>query len=402
MAASPAKADLKQPSTTYPTPSPTPPSTTTKIAATVQTRIAAAVSTSGAPPLTSAKHEKYDFEKQLRTAEDKLLEDKREEAQLILNEIYDRFQGIVFPATCFYVSRYYLALSLSYPPGKYRNRAVITANIALRNVYLSREKVKEDDVSSFYSTLRLLLKQLKTLTPEENTVDLLEIERRIEECERHILPIDAFQEMVKEGNDLLIKGDLKACRDAYEQALALIAKENGIEFQVGRIDCLIRLAHTYSKQPLEISEFCSRSKIAIFKLYDERASLYKSYTKVRGLQMLSFWLTCLKTFTPLTDTQNINEIQKRIDACALEPAAPPLSTSASPPTVTNQPAARAPMTPSAESAAPPSEKAPRQVTLNAPDFHSKIGMLVVTCACIALISVLSMALYHRISFTVSK
>ena len=89
MAASPAKADLKQPSTTYPTPSPTPPSTTTKIAATVQTRIAAAVSTSGAPPLTSAKHEKYDFEKQLRTAEDKLLEDKREEAQLILNEILD-------------------------------------------------------------------------------------------------------------------------------------------------------------------------------------------------------------------------------------------------------------------------------------------------------------------------
>lgn len=409
MAVAAAKTDSKQPPTTDPTPSPTPPSTTTATAATAKARIAAATSTSEARPLTSAKPEKYDFEAKLKAAEENLLEgseDKREEARLILNELYDRFKDIKLPATSFYLGRYYLAVALYYPPDKDRNRHVKEANVALRNVYLSRETVKGNDVSPFYSLLRLLLKQLKTLTPKENTVDILEIERKIKECEPHILLIDAFKELIKEGNDLLTKGALQACRDAYEQALALIAKENGIEFQVGRIDCLLRLTNTYREDPLKTAECCSRTQVALFKLYNERASLYESrhYTPVQALKMLVSMFTYLKKFTPLTDTQNIDEIQKRITACELELAAKSQPTSASPstPTVITTSVTSAPTTPSAEPADPPSEKAPRQVTLNAPDFHNRVGMLLVACACIALVSVLSMALYHRINVTVSK
>ncbi|HEX4839779.1 MAG TPA: hypothetical protein VFU89_04995, partial [Rhabdochlamydiaceae bacterium] len=141
-------------------------------------------------------------------------------------------------------------------------------------------------------------------------------------------------------------------------------------------------------------------------LYKERTSLYESqhYTPVQALKMLIDMFTFLKKFTPPENTENIAEIQKGIDACALELDAESQPTSASPPTatVTTTSASSPPTTPSVESAAPPSEKAPRQVTLNAPDVHNRVGMLFVTCVCIALISVLSMALYHRISVTASK
>jgi len=400
------KTGSKQPPSTPPV---VPLSTKTTIAATAQARIAAAVSTSETRPLTGAKTEKYDFEANLKTAETLLLENNegnRKKAQLILTEIYDQFQGIELPATSFYRGRYYLALSLFYPPGEERTRSVRKAKGALHTVYQSREKVKGDDVSPFYSMLRLLLKQLKTLTPNENTVDSDEIDRRIKECERHILPIDTFQEMVKEGNDLLTQEDVTACRTVYEQALRFIEKEAGIEFQVARIDCLLRLTNTYRQDLLKTTECCSRTQVALFKLYNERASLYKSrhYTPVKALKMLISMFTFLKKFTPLTDTQNIDEIQKRITACELELAAKSQPTSASPstPTVITTSVTSAPTTPSAEPADPPSEKAPRQVTLNAPDFHNRVGMLLVACACIALVSVLSMALYHRINVTALK
>ncbi|HEX4840050.1 MAG TPA: hypothetical protein VFU89_06375, partial [Rhabdochlamydiaceae bacterium] len=164
--------------------------------------------------------EKYDFGKNLLIAETKILKYKTNEARSKFQEVFTHLQETRLPES-FYPVRCYLGLALCCPPGNDRRRHALDAHSALQRLFAYTASMTGTDVSLFYSRLRWYLKKLWLLMLEAQTGEIDEIEDKIEECGRHILPIDAFNEMVMEGHELRIAG-LKTCREVFKQALALI------------------------------------------------------------------------------------------------------------------------------------------------------------------------------------
>jgi len=280
-----------------------------------------------------------------------------------------------------------LGLALCYPPGNDRRRHALDAYSALQRLFAYEASMNGADASLFYSQLRRHLKKLRPLMLEEQIGEIDKIEDKIEECGRHILPIDAFNEMVIEGHELRIAG--KSCRKVFKRALALIQRENEVKFQVARIKCLISLTKIYKKSPHKLVISCARLQTALFKLYDQRASLYES-AELQVYTALPGFLKSLIDLTPERDIQNRKEIQRRMNLCELE-----IQVQRQHNVITRGSAVLS-------TAAPRSEPTHRNVTLILPNVHNRLRRLVVSCACVVLVAVMSMALYQAYTVTGSK
>jgi len=369
-----------------PTPTPTPftngPSPTSKVA---QPLIAATASTPLVPPLTGANSEKYDFEATLKNAEKTLLEDKRDEALRLFETIFQHLQKTQLPKTSFYSARCLLGLALSTDSDEDKQHHALAAYKELRNIFDGDAEVEKAKASPFYSELKWYLQKLQDLLLTEQKDALSDIEVIINFCKNNILPIDEFKEQVKKGKELKIKED-KGCRGVFEKALAQIEKENGIDFQAARIECLLMLTSSHKKDSHPRAELCVRSQTVLFKLYDERASLYESASsKVDAIKWLIDCLESLMRLASSTKKQIGGEIQQRIATCQSELDALP-----QPPATTDFTASES-----------VSENPSRKVTTGLPNVNNELGALVISCICFVLVAVVSMAFY-RCSIMVSK
>lgn len=368
-----------QPPTTPYTPPTNSTSLTSKVA---QVFITAPASSLRAPPLSGTNSEKYDFEAALKKAERTLLKDKRKEALNLFEAVFQHLQKTQLPKTLFYSIRCLLGLASSTDSGEDKKKHALAAYSELKELVESYNEEEQAKDSLFYSELKWHLQKLQPLMPREQTEALMDIEIKIGFCKNHILLIDQFKEKVKEGKELKIKID-KECRGVFEKALALIEKENGTEFQAARIECLLMLTSSYTKDSDKRGEPCKRSQAALFKLYDERASLYESTSsKTEAIKWLINCLESLMSLLSSKESQVRTEVQQRIATCQSELDAIP------------QPLATTDFTAFTPTSA-------RKVTSGLPNVNNRRGALIISCACFVLVAVVSMAFY-RCSVTVSK
>jgi len=313
-----------------------------------------------------------------------------------------------------------LGLASSYPVGHDHTRHALAAHSQLKKIFKPTNTLKKTEISQFYSTLRWHLKKLKPLIPEKFGNIVADIDKNIKTCTLNILPIDTFKEMIEEGDEICIKNS-EGGRAIYKQALEFIGKEKGIEFQMGRVRCLLRLTSTYPNGSSELNKYRAATQEALFNLYHFRDKISKSgqFTEVEAYETLERYLTRLLSFTPSTDTENQEEINRRIRVCTTRlndlrepksPAQTPSTTNVasatqSPVLVTNtQTLPVKPVSDHVNTARPISEsgKLPRKVTQEAPSAYNKLEGIFISCIVIALIAIAGMALYRRNTVTVSN
>jgi hypothetical protein len=275
----------------------------------------AGTSSSSGTALTGDASADYDFQKNLEAAESKLLEGKNDTALQIFSEIQGRIKKAKLPETSFFPLRCFLGLADCSPPAD-RVRYSTLAYCTLIKVYALRDWYAAD-ISSTHAELRWHLKKLRPLIPETESSILAQIDEMIAECANHILPIDAFNEKVKEADEAF-KTNKITTRVLYTEALALIADKLQIEFEVARGVCLLKLTKTYQINDPDRAQVRDRAQEAIFSLFDKSASLYETgkYTRVDAFRLLIGYLRVLRFLT--SDIVNHQEIQAKIDACKLE------------------------------------------------------------------------------------
>lgn len=386
--------------------SPSTPPPVTGPSTVASSRMAAVASPSNPAPLVGAAP---DFDQMLKRAETTLLKGNDKEALSQFQTIFSLIQEARLPKTSFDFVRCHLGLALSCPAGEDQNRHAMNACTALLTIWASRNTVKTE-ISPFYSTLRWHLKKLKPLMSVFDQ-SLAAIDDKIKECGNHILKIDAFKELVEEGDELRIKQD-KRCRKIYEQALELIKDETGVEFQVARVRCLLRLTSSHNKESVDFSEHYARTQKALFDLYGCSDAIPKSIgcAEVVALTALNGYLTQLLGLTPSTDSTNRKAIQQKIDACTIK-----LTALSEPKNFASTPDATQDLTaatilsdqptpgPTSQPTTPAiSERPPRKVTRGAPGVYNKLEGIFISCIVIALVAFAGIALYQRSTVTVSK
>ncbi|HEX2580205.1 MAG TPA: hypothetical protein VHK67_07385 [Rhabdochlamydiaceae bacterium] len=433
-----------------------PTSLTTNVA---QRYIRTAHSTSQAPPLVGAAP---DFDKELKSAELKLLEGDLFNARSMFQELLSRIKQIKLPEFSFHLVRCHLGLASSYMPGADQSQHAKEAYSGLKNLFDVRNTVTRD-ISPFHSILRWHLKKLKPLMPEAAA----DIDAKIKTCGHHILKIDTFKELLNEADELRQKKNSK-CRETYKKALELIDKENGIEFKIATVKGLLRFISTYKNGHSDTVPFRARTQTALFDLYHLRGSIAKTVpcTEVEAFECLYDFLKLLLSFTPPEEKENREEIEKRMSVCntqidvlckANNPVASPSTTghflqnplaattlhiaSVDPPTDTTTPAptlvetatpvpiASSPTPPAAQqqaslettppvrvaSSPPPlaaqqrasvetplPDKPLRKVTRDPPGVYDKLEGLFIYCIVITLVAVAGMALYRRHTVKLSE
>ncbi len=325
--------------------------------------------------LTGDASADYNFQKHLEDAESKLLEGNKETALSMFSEIKGRIEKAKLPQASFFPLRCLLGLMNSSTIEDEKHRYFADFLKTLVPVYASRKNWLADDTSSAHSELRWLLNKFRLRIPKNQSLDLLigKVDGMIAECAKHILPIDAFYEMVKEADEAVKTKDLKLARALYKNALALIADKFQIEFEVARGTCLLKLTGTYQKDEPDRANMRNQAQEAIFSLFTKRASLYEAgkYTRVDAFKLLISYLRSLRLLT-LDSIVNYNAIQNKINACKEEIPEELLKSKT------------------------PASDPHRRVTPGSPDGSWSLGRLFIAVVCAAL-AVASVALYQRYS-----
>jgi hypothetical protein len=336
----------------------------------------------------------YDFEQHLIDAEQLLADGRNEEARRLFHQIHMQTLTPNFSLASLIRTHCLLGFAYSYPESKERTKHAADACTAINVVYANKhawDPLNNEQKSSAYLALRSCFKRIKPLIPGNEVDAHQEIDAKIVECSKFILPLDAFHEMTKEADEYLGNDDLGNARDSYEAALASIDEKNGIEFLVGRAYCFLKLTGIYPNNSDIRARLRSTAQDVLFSLYDHRASLYETgqYTRVEAFKLLIGYLRHLHTLT-LEGTER-KAIQERIEAC--RPEIPEEASQIRTRRRASAPAA--PSGPSGRGSAPPPESPPKKVRPNPSDRSCNLCRLIIACVFIAAIAVVGVALYRR-------
>ncbi len=336
----------------------------------------------------------YDFVQNLNDAEQLLADGRNENARRLFREIHIQSLTPDFGLDSLIPTHCLLGIAHSYPEGKDRTDNAADAYTALNVVYANTrewDRLNNQQKSSAYLTLRSCLKQLKPLIPEDKVEAHQDVDAKIAECSKFILPLDAFHDIVKEADEYLQNNEIENARNSYLAALTFIGEKTEIEFLVGRAFCLLKLTETYTNDTDIKAQLRTSAQIALFSLYDHRASLYTTgkYDRVDAFKMLIGYLRALRSMT--LERVDRQAIQERIDACK-----PQIPAEASQIRLRRAPPApAAPSGPTGRGSAPPPESPPRKVAPGSPDGSCNLCRLIIACVFIAAIAVAGVTLYRR-------
>jgi hypothetical protein len=181
-----------------------------------------------------------------------------------------------------------------------------------------------------YVDLRYCLGQLQFLIPASEKDIHQQIIEQLVTCIKQIPPIKEFRVKLYEA-DQLFKKNPEQSRGLYCDALALLKGEEGEDYSIQQIECLMKFAFTYPKKHEQRKKLGLFAKEQVFNIfYSDHKLLYKpgKYTKKDILNFILSSLKGLLILIPETETETQKEIKAKIQECQkelLDQSPPPLS-----------------------------------------------------------------------------
>ncbi len=257
--------------------------------------------------------QEYDFPGELSVAYQMLSSEEHVGAKYLFEAILGKFKTAELGNDSLVAVHCHLGIAYSLQQGDERLTAADAATKAIQLPYDNKhlwERLSLEKKSLAYLELRSCLKLLLDLFPQLHTRNTLDIKNKIEECTKFILPLDQFNEKLKEADRCAAKKELPQARRLYWEALQFVQDRDDVMSKLAHATCLLTLASTFSSRNHREREGIFRAEGILSNVYENRENLPPDINST-----LVELLTKLHLMLPEEHLELRQAVQEKIDTC---------------------------------------------------------------------------------------